>query len=512
MEQIIQNTDISIIKSRISEKIENEPNLKFLDQLFKELPDLELYLVGGMVRDLIYKKPTSKDYDFIARKVDISILIDHLRKYGNVDLVGRNFGVLKFIPTDSTLREAIDIALPRKEFALGTGGYRDFKTQADENLSIEEDLSRRDLTINAIAWDIKKQKIIDPFNGQDDLKNKIIRTVGKPEERFQEDYSRMLRAIRFACRFDFDIEEKTFSTIKKLMPKINDTRINAEGKKERVVPMETISKEILKALKENPVRAIELLDETGALKHIMPEVLTMKGVEQPTNFHSEGDVWKHSILLLKNIENKSFREEFAHVHLKPTFILACFLHDIGKPVAYTSAEQTGNRIRFNNHDKIGADIARQICHRLRLSDKETQMVSFIIEKHMIPMMSKIDDIKNTTIEKIFMGEFGKELMMLIYLDSISTIKNDGTVDLENYKKIKERVTVLENLPNKKGETLPELVDGYEIMKLLKLKPGKEIGLIKKALREEQLAQRIINKEQALAWLKIWQEKNQDSWS
>jgi putative nucleotidyltransferase with HDIG domain len=514
MEQIIQNKDMSTIKSRLTEKLQNEPNLNFLKPLFKELPGLELYLVGGMVRDIIYKKPTSKDFDFIARKIDIATLIDKLRQYGDVDLVGRNFGVLKFTPTDSTLREAIDIALPRKEFALGTGGYRDFKAQADENLSIEEDLSRRDLTINAIAWDIKKQEIIDPFGGQDDLNNKCVRAVGKPEERLQEDYSRMLRAIRFACRFDFEIEEKTFNAIKKLMPKINDTRINSEGKKERVVPMETIGKEILKALKENPVRAVELLDDCGALKQIMPEVLTMKGVEQPTNFHSEGDVWTHAILILKNLEDKGFRQEFAHAHLKPEFVLCCLLHDIGKPTTFVSAEKSGDRIRFSNHDKVGADLARQICNRLKLSADQTKMIDFVIQKHMIPMMGKIDEMKNTTIEKTFMGKHGKELLMLIYLDSISTVKADGAVDLQNYRDIKERVHVLESLPNKKGAALLDLLTGDEIMKILKIKPGKDVGLAKTALREEQLAQRLSSKEQAIAWLKqnLCENKTSDSWS
>ena len=489
------------IKACLHNKIKKEPNLKFLDKFFKELPELELYLVGGMVRDLIYKKPTSKDYDFIARKVEISTLIDTLRKFGNVDLVGRNFGVLKFTPYDSTLKEAIDIALPRKEFALGTGGYRDFKAQADENLTIKEDLSRRDLTINAIAWNIKKQEIIDPFDGQDDLNKKRVRCVGKASDRLQEDYSRMLRAIRFACRFNFEIEEKTWAAIKKLMPKINDTRINAEGKKERVVPMETIAKEILKALKENPLKAVKLLDESGALKKIMPEVLTMKGVEQPRNFHSEGDVWQHTLYLLDKIESKEFRAEFNRAHLKPAFILACFLHDLGKPSTFASAKETGDRIRFNNHDKVGADLARQICKRLRLSDDDTQLVSFVIEKHMVPMTAKIEEIKNTTLEKLFMRDYGRELLMLIYLDSISTVQEDGNVDLTNYKKIKARVSAIEKLSKEKGEILPDLLSGNEIMAALKINPGKQIGWLKDALREEQLSQKISTKKQALIWLK-----------
>jgi poly(A) polymerase len=322
----------------------------------------------------------------------------------------------------------------------------------------------------------------------------------------------MLRAIRFACRFDFEIEEKTFTAIKKLMPKINDMRINADGKKERVVPMETISKEILKSLKEDPIKAVKLLDESGALQEIMPEVSTMKGVQQPTNFHSEGDVWTHSLLVLKNLEDKGFKSEFSRAHIKPEFILACFLHDLGKPETFVSAEETGDRIRFNNHDRVGAELARKICNRLKLSADATKMINFVIEKHMIPMMSNINEMKNTTIEKTFMGEHGRELMMLIYLDSISTVKDDGSVDLQNFYDIKERVRQLESLPEKPGDKLPDLLTGDEIMKALALKPGKEVGAVKNALREEQLAQRITSKEQALAWLKLWQKNNPASWS
>ena len=488
------------IKTRLSEKIKNESNLGLLKKLFKDLPNLDLYLVGGMVRDLLYKKQTAKDYDFVAGNITAEDLKKSLGKYGNLDLVGRNFGVFKFTPENSTLHEAIDIALPRRDLSFGTGGYRDFDAQTDPQLKIETDLARRDLTINAIAWDIKKQALIDPFDGQKDLKNGIIRTVGKPEERFQEDYSRLLRAIRFACRFNFQIEENTWQALKKLMPKINDERQNKAGKTERVVPMETISAEIFKSLKENPSAAVELLDASGALKEIMPEALTMKGVEQPKNFHAEGDVWQHSLLMLKKIKSPEFRQEFPHTHLNPALILAIFLHDIGKPLTFKSAEETGDRIRFNGHDQQGAILAKKICARLKLSSEDTNLVQFVIEKHMIPMTADIAKIKNTTIEKTFMSKYGKELMMLIYLDSIGTVAKDGSVDLSNYLAIKNRVAKLEARQKQKDKLLPDLLTGMEIMDELRIKPGKIIGQIKEMLRENQLSGEINDKDQARKWL------------
>jgi len=288
------------LTARFNKKLEGEPNLRFLESLFKELPKMELYLVGGMVRDTIIKHPTSKDYDFIARGANWDELVHALQKFGHVDCVGRNFGVIKFMPHDSTLREAIDIALPRVEFAEGTGGSRDVEAQSDPSLTVAEDLSRRDLTINAMAWDMRKHELLDPFNGQADLKAGLIRCVGKPEARFQEDYSRILRAMRFACRFDFQIEEQTWSALTKIMTKINNIRDvkvvdvirrkialckkPAEKEKlqshlaeqtmsdpnqtmaEYIVPRETVAKELLKTLKETESE-FSLQDVKDAIYH-----------------------------------------------------------------------------------------------------------------------------------------------------------------------------------------------------------------------------------------------------
>src|SRR3989339_281163 len=188
----------------------------FLSDLLEKFPQAEVYLVGGAVRDIILDRET-KDFDFVIGNVKADELEKFLAGLGEVNLVGKSFGVFKFVPTgfhvgDNNF-EALDIALPRTEVAGMSGGYKDFEVQSDPSLPIEDDLGRRDFTINALAWDIKNKKLIDEFSGVKDLEQSIIRAIGDPEQRFQEDYTRMLRAVRFSCQLGFKIESKTLKAI-----------------------------------------------------------------------------------------------------------------------------------------------------------------------------------------------------------------------------------------------------------------------------------------------------------
>ncbi|MFH0814729.1 MAG: HD domain-containing protein, partial [Candidatus Falkowbacteria bacterium] len=466
----------------------------------------------GMTRDVLLNKPKGKDYDFVCRNVALDKLVSALEKLGKVDLVGANFGVIKFMPTGAKLKNAIDIALPRKDFSAGTGGYRDMEAQANPFMPIDEDLSRRDLTINAIAWDIKNQKLVDPFNGQADLTNKIIRCVGDAEKRFLEDYSRMLRAIRFACRFNFtrpqpsrgeawEIEDKTWAAIKTLMPKINGTRMIA-SKEQRIVPWETIGKEIMKALKENTRLAIQLLDESRALNFIMPELLATKGCEQPKKWHSEGDVWTHTMMLLEKMETPEFKKEFPKFRIKPDFILAVLLHDIGKATTRVTVEENGEqRVRFYGHDVEGAKIAKTICERLKLSRAETNKILFLVRNHMVIMQGNVAGMKSTTIEKYYMSKHGADLLTLLWLDALCSVREDGQETHQNYRDLKARVQEIKShIPTKpRGNT--DILSGDEIMKALNIKPSKRIGEIKEQLRELQLNGKITTEEQAKEYLK-----------
>lgn len=511
----------SIYKKRLSllkKDLNSESCLKFIKKLLKKFPNSEIYLVGGAVRDYLLGIKKIKDYDFVVRNIKPEDLNSFLEKEGKVNLVGKNFGVYKFYPTPPNsplsrgeidgLKEAIDVALPRTEHALNTGptgpvggGYRDFKVQSDYQMDIKEDLARRDFTINAFAFDIKKGELIDEFGGLQDLKNKIIKTVGNPNERFKEDYSRMLRALRFSCQLNFVIDKDTFKSIQKNITNLNKKR-SISGKEERVVPYEIISEELLKSFYENPLKALDLYDKGGVFEQLMPEVLAMKGCIQPKNFHSEGDVWEHTRLALENINSEKFKKQFKeNPDINAELIITVLLHDIGKPITIKTPEKDGtDRIRFNEHDIRGAKLAREICKRLKLDSQEEESplrvdpdnVFYMIKKHLIMIHGDIDDMRAATIEKMFFNKLrpGKNLLKLLYLDAIATIPEKGKTDLTNFEKLVKRIKELDKLHEEQDKLPPPILDGNDIMAKFGLNPGKQIGKLLVILREEQLQGRL----------------------
>ncbi|XOU94323.1 MAG: CCA tRNA nucleotidyltransferase [Candidatus Kerfeldbacteria bacterium] len=472
--------------------------LSSIKHLQKKIPQAEIFLIGGIVRDSLIGRE-SKDYDFVIRNVSVNKLLKFLKTLGWVDIVGKKFGVLKFMPKNSTLKEPLDIALPRTEHAFLTGGYKDFDIQSDPNLPIEEDLKRRDFTINALAYDINKKEIIDLFNGLKDLKKKNIKTVGLATERFKEDYSRILRAIRFACQLNFKIDNATWSAIKKLTP-----QINKKVKGEFLVPRETIAKEMTKAFVANPALAFELYDKSGLTKALMPELLKMKKCPQPRNFHSEGDVWKHTLLCLQNLSSKKFTTKYKNEKLDAELVFATLFHDIGKP--YTI--ERSDRLRFNNHDTVGAKITDEIIKRLKLSSAgiKAENIVWLCSKHMISTHTKKSPMKKTTLEKYFFNENvpGHNLLKLTFADIQATIPKDGQPNFKDFNKIVKQVEALEKISRNKKVLPKELINGNEIMKALKIKPGAKIGKIKNALREEQLKGNIKTKKQSFDYIKKYE--------
>jgi len=467
----------------------------FIKQLAKKFPKADIFLVGGAVRDAILGRET-KDFDFVIRGVSKNDLQKFLTTQGKVDLVGKKFGVFKFKPKGWKGSE-IDIALPRTEHSINfSGAYKDFKIKSNANLKIEDDLSRRDFTINAIAWDIKKQELIDPFGGQADLKKQKVKAVGKPEQRFKEDYSRILRAIRFACQLDLTIEPKTWAAAKAGIKNLNKT---IKGK--RVVPYEVIAKELNKALGSNPIWAIELLDQSGAIKILMPELLKMKGCPQPKNWHSEGDCWKHTVLSIKNLESKKFKTEFKGQEITPEIIWGLLFHDLGKPYTIIKAD----RLRFNNHDNVAAKKFGEIAERLKLASAnlDVDLIEKIIAKHMLPTHSKVNVMKDITIEKYFFKDDfpGQELMMLIFADIMATVPPSGRPDFTEYKKLKNRINGLKRKGKNKKELPQSLVTGHDLIKEFKLESSPKIGKLLATLREAQLKGKIKTKKQGLKYIK-----------
>jgi poly(A) polymerase len=486
------------------EKLEKDPALSFIELLYKEFPQAEVYLVGGSVRDVALGRPDSKDYDLIVRRVKAKDLEKFLAKRGKVNLVGKSFGVFKFIPQGLKLKHAIDIALPRTEHAWGTGGFRDVDTQSSPELPVKEDLARRDFTINAIAWDFHQKTFVDTFDGVEDLEKKEIKAVRSPQERFKEDYSRMLRALRFACQLNFSIEKNTWRALQEKIPHINDKT----PERERIIPYEVIGREFLKAFKNDPVKALDLYDQSGALKELVPELLKMKGCPQPPNWHSEGDVWVHTHLALEKLSSPEFKKEFLDIKPSIELILAVLLHDIAKPLTIRTPEKDGTeRIRFDEHTNIGAGLAKKICKRLRFSAAEDfkvdpERVEWLVKNHLLLLQGEVNQMRPSTIEKYFFNDkySGQDLMMLSFVDALATIPESGAPDITNFYQAKTRIAELEKLVKEKRKLPKPILNGKEIMKKFKLPEGRQIGQLKEALREEQLSERIKDKKAAYKFL------------
>lgn len=494
----------------MTKKILPALNLPWLKNLRREFPVAEVFLVGGMVRDLLLRR-LCKDIDLVVRGVPLTKLQKFLQAHGRVDLVGKNFGVLKFIGKNGV---ATDIALPRTEVCGGSGAYRDTTAHFNEHLPLEADLARRDFTINALALDLFSSKIIDPHNGQADLRAKIIRAVGNPAERFQEDYTRLLRGLRFACQLNFNIEPKTAAALKKLLPHLFET--NAAGN--RKVPPEIIGREFLKSLVAQPRRFLELWEKFGALKLVAPELLKMHKCPQPKNYHTEGDVWQHTVLALEKLQSKEY-QKFQRVlppiyatpkTATPTALVAALLHDVAKPLTIkTPKKDHTDRIRFTGHDEQGAVVARAICERLKLSAVENlpvdiETVAWLVEHHLVVVHSKVAILKETTIERYFLRDLnrGRELLTLMFADGEATVPQPRY--LSSARHIVAVIARIKKLlrRNKQGRQIvaDRLLNGDEIMHAFKLSPSAKIGEMLNCVREAQLTNKIKTKTQALKFL------------
>lgn len=433
----------------------------FIEKLSKKFPDAEIYLVGGAVRDILIERET-KDFDFVVAKIDAKDLEKFLAKEGEVNLVGKSFGVFKYSPKSKvqsrkSLVEPIDVALPRTEHAGMSGGYRDFEVQSDKELPIEKDLGRRDFTINALAWDIKNQKLIDEFNGVKDLEKKIIRAIGKPEQRFQEDYTRILRAIRFAVQLDFKIERKTISAIEKKVKEI------------LAVAGERINEELVKIImSEKAESGVRLMQESGMLEALIPELDQGVGVEQNKSHIYE--VFDHNVRSLGAGAKKNFKLEIR---------LAALFHDVAKPL--TKEFKNGDST-FYNHDQEGAKMVRVILKRLHFSNNVIKSVVHLVRFHMF--YYALDIVSDAGVRRL-LNRLGKE--------NIDDFINLRICDRLGMGRPKAKPWKLIQLERRFKEVqldpiTPKMLktDGTEVMEVLDLKPSPKVGLILNALLGEVL--------------------------
>lgn len=497
---------MAVILQEKLEQLQREPQMQFLKDLSQQG---KVFLVGGAIRDWMLSRET-KDFDFLVTNLKPEQVDSILQQFGkNKAVESRSFGVFKFQPHGS--RALYDIALPRKDRWTGLG-YKDIAPQF--GVPLEEDLSRRDFTMNAMALGLDG-KLIDPFSGQRDLEKKIIRAVGEAKKRFEEDPSRILRGVRFACELGFEIEEETFTAMQELGQEI----IAKTEKGQSRVSEEIIAYEFLKGFSASPKKMIELLGRAGILSIILPEVSNLKGITQPEQFHSEGDVLVHTVLALEKLEelgvllNQRKVEtpvplDASNIHTK----LGVLFHDIGKPATFKSAIETGDRIRFTGHDIEGAKMVSRIFKRLKLAvfpqnhplHVDEDKLTFLVKHHMICVSGDIDNMRLSTLERYFFNHDGRGggLLALSWADISATVPKEGQPDFSLFKKLLQKLSqVSETIFNQqKDRALPHLLSGQEIMKALNLPASKKIGEIKQELRELQLEGKIKTKEEALEYL------------
>jgi len=411
------------------------------------------YWAGGCVRDLHLGR-IPKDYDIATNATpDQTLAI-----FPNAVAVGKSFGVIK-VPVNGV---EFDIATFRQDKNYIDGRHPEAVTFSTP----EEDATRRDFTINAIFFDPISDQLHDYVGGIDDLKRGLIKCVGKPEKRFEEDYLRMLRAVRFASTLEFDLTSSTADAIRKHASMI--TQISAER----------IQNELSRTLVEAKCSgdALVMLNDVHILQEILPEVAAMKGQEQPPQFHPEGDVFQHTVIMLNMMREKSLRLAYA-----------VLFHDVGKPL--TATHQDGDRIRFNCHAEKGAELAKKILIRLKLPNRDIEPIVYCVKNHM--RFIDVQKMRKATLRRLVGSDTFDIEMELHWLDCASS---HGKLD--NYEFILEFKKDIDSEP-----VLPKRwITGRDIIEI-GISEGPEIGKWLHKAYDAQLNGLFENKIELIKWLK-----------
>ncbi len=414
----------------------------------------QAYLVGGCVRDMLMgKRP--KDYDVAtdARPEQVTGL------FRKTLSVGAHFGVIIV-----RLRgRSYEVATFREEW-----GYSDGRRPDGVRFSTPKaDAKRRDFTINGLFYDPIEDRVIDYVGGRKDLKSGIIRAIGDPEARFMEDKLRMLRAVRFSSRFGFPIEKKTGLAIIRHAPMILD------------VSSERIKDEITALLLDNAAEGIREMDRYGLLDVVLPEVADMKGVLQPPEFHPEGDVYEHTLLMLEKMKRPYSK--------RAEFVLGVLLHDVGKPDTY----KLKDRIRFDGHTERGAEKAEKMLHRLRFSNETIRTVTDLVRSHMRFM--NVQDMREAKLKRLLRRE---DFDLHLELHRLDCLASHG--DLSNYRYCKKKLK--EFGKQEKKLTPPRLLTGNDLIRM-GFQPGPLFKEILEALEDAQLEGKVTDRDQAVQWVK-----------
>ena len=415
------------------------------------------YLVGGCVRDLLLGREPA-DYDVATSATPHEVI----RVFPQTYAVGAQFGVV-LVPvrreTDTeSANYATEVATFRSDGAYSDGRHPD-EVQFSKDARL--DVQRRDFTINGLLLDPDTAEVLDYVGGREDLQRGIIRTIGDPHQRFAEDKLRMLRAVRFAARFGYTIDAATFAAVRELAPQIHQ------------VSRERVRDEVLKMLTEGHARrAFELLDQTNLLEQVLPEIKKMQGVEQPPQYHPEGDVWIHTLMLLEGLP----------AGCSKTLALGALLHDVGKPPTFRVAP---DRIRFDQHAEVGTRMAEEICRRFRLSNDDTGQVLSLVANHM--RFGDVMRMKESTLKRFFRLPRFEQHLELHRLDCQSSHR-----DLSLYDFAREKFHAL---PAEQIRPTP-LITGQDLI-AAGYQPGPAFKDFLTAVEDAQLDGSITTKEEAL---------------
>ena len=412
----------------------------------------QAYLVGGCVRDLLLgRDPSDYDISTDARPEKVQELFPRSLT------VGAKFGVVLVLQDGAQ----VEVATFRSDVGYSDGRHPDRVIYAD---SAKEDVRRRDFTINGLLMDPATGDVLDFVNGRADLRAGIVRAIGDPLARFTEDKLRMMRAVRFAARFGFQIDRETLMAAQSLAQQVTQ------------VSPERLREELTKLLTEGAARrGFELLDETGLLAVVLPDVARMKGVEQPPQFHPEGDVWIHTRMMLERLQP----------NCSPTLAWGVLLHDVGKPPTFAPAKGPGTRIRFDGHVEVGARMAERICREFRFSTDDTEQIETLVANHL--RFKDVRQMRPATLKRFVRLPRFEEHLELHRLDCLAS--HGG---LDAYEFVRE---FLAKTPPEDVRP-PRLVTGDDL-KGMGMRPGPRFKEILLAVEEAQLDGRFSDRESAL---------------
>jgi poly(A) polymerase len=422
------------------------------------------YFAGGCVRDMLLAREPL-DFDVATSATPEQVLAMFPRTFA----VGAQFGVVLVVDAYQQAEILTEVATFRND-----GAYKDGRRPESVSYtnSAEQDVLRRDFTINGMMLDPERlettggvsEAVLDFVGGREDLRRGVIRAIGDPGQRFAEDKLRLLRAVRFAARFGFEIEDKTLRAMRAAAPEM------AQVSRERV------REELTRMLTEGAARrAFEFLEQTGLLAEVLPEVARMRGVEQPPQYHPEGDVWIHTLMLLEQLP----------AGVPATLAWGALLHDVGKPPTFRIAP---DRIRFDGHVEVGVRMAEEICHRLRMSNSDTEQILALVANHM--RFADVEKMRDSTLKRFFRLARFEEHLALHRMDCIASHR-----DLSLYQFALERYQTA--APEQIRPT--PLITGEDLI-ALGYRPGPEFRAMLTLVEDAQLEGVIHSPEEAMAMI------------